>query len=65
LKDEIESKIKNLAKGPRKKIKNQKNKNQNEKRNIRETVIEGLSWKRKQNFYKKNKKEIRNQKSEK
>ena len=41
-----------------------KNENWNEKQNIREIVIEWQNWKKKQNFYKRNKDEIRNSKNE-
>ena len=53
-------KPKTLTKWPRKKIKNWKNKNWNEKQNIWEIVIEELNWEKKQNFYKRNKKKIKN-----
>jgi hypothetical protein len=42
----------------------EKNENWNEKQNIREIVIEWQNWKKKQNFYKRNKDEIRNSKNE-
>jgi hypothetical protein len=42
------------------KIKNRKNKNRNEKQSIWEIVIEELNWEKKQNFYKRNKKKIKN-----
>jgi hypothetical protein len=47
------------TKKPRKKIKNQKNKDQNEKKNIWKIVIEGIFFLKK-NFYKKNRNKIRN-----
>jgi hypothetical protein len=37
---------------------------QNEKKKTWEILIEGLNWKKKQNFYKRNNNQIRNQKNE-
>jgi len=59
IENEIESQ-KSFNKRGKEKIKNNKNKDLNEKQNICEIVIEGLNWKKKQIFYKRNNNELRN-----
>ena len=59
IENEIESQ-KSFNKRGKEKIKNNKNKDLNEKQNICEIVIEGLNLKKKQIFYKRNNNELRN-----